>query len=181
MDLSDVKEFLRIDSDMTAEDGLITSMIEAATVWGEKYTNTDFRQKDWIGSFVDVCYSRTETLPFLELKKSPVQSVTSVELASEGSYAAFTGFIRKQRSSYDRLLINESYSLDDSVAYSFRVSFSSGYTNLPLAITEAVKEHIAFLYENRGDAASAGGLGSMSVPKQIKMMYDQFRNRSGYA
>lgn len=181
LSLSDAKAFLKIDADITKDDAIITAMIESATSWGEKYTNKDFRQKDWIASFEDVCYSKFEQYGFLELKKSPVTTVDSVELSADGVYSTFTGFVRKQRSSYDRLLITGSYNLDDSVAYSFRVTFSSGYANLPNPIIDAIKEHVAFLYENRGDAASAGGLNSITVPKQIKMLYDQYRNRSGYA
>ena len=170
--LEDAKAYLRVD---TAKDDLvITDMIHAATEWGELYCSRDFSNKEWIGYFDELCVTNTEPAPFVSLNKSPVTSVASVEISSGGTLSATNNFIRKRRSSYDRLLFSDSVAIDDSVAYTIVVNFTSGYTHLPYALRSCLLQHIAFLYENRGDAPS-------EPTEQIKDMYNEFRHIGGYA
>tara|TARA_R110000851_G_scaffold134568_2_gene269878 strand:- start:2275 stop:2850 length:576 start_codon:yes stop_codon:yes gene_type:complete len=177
--LSVAKAHLRVD--FNKDDTLIQSLIEAAVGWGESYTNMDFSVKEWVASFASPCFTNYETRPYLELKKSPINAVTSLTISSNGTPVASTGFIRKQRPSYDRLLLTEAVVIDDSVAYTYDVSFTSGFTDLPSTHVNAILEHVAFLYENRGDVAADSNLMGMTVPKQIKMLYNSKRNFSGYA
>lgn len=170
--LSDAKAFLRVDT--TADDALITYLIEASVEWGEGYCNRDFRVKDWIGYYSTLCLTNSEPYPFVELSKSPINSVDAVDISVNGLYTATTQFIRKRQNSYDRILFTGTPLLDDSVGYTFKVTFSSGYSSLPNGLKTAILEHVSFLYENRADAPS-------EPPEQIKKLYHRFRNYAGYA
>lgn len=170
--LSDAKSFLRVD--FTKDDSLITSLISSAVEWGERFTNSNFSQHDWEGFYEDVCFTNHEIYGFLPLERSPITAVTSVEVSTSGIFSAITDFIRKQRNSYDRILITQTQDIDDTVAYTYKVTFSSGYATLPDAIKTAILEHVAFLYENRADAPS-------DPPNQIKELYRPFRHVAGYA
>lgn len=170
--LTDAKDYLRVD--VTKDDAVIQDMINAVVEWGELYCNRDFRQKEWIGYFSDLCVTNSEDFPFISLNHSPVTSITSVEVSIGGVYVATNNYIRKRLSSYDRVLFNSSVAIDNDVAYTFRVAFNSGYTNLPYGIRSCLMQHLAFLYENRGDAPS-------EPTEQIKQMYNEFRLIGGYA
>ncbi len=170
--LADAKEFLRVD--FTKDDGVITDMIAAAVEWGEAYTGRDFSNKQWIGYFDNACSDFFEPKPYLKLQRSPATALTSVEISEDGTYAATTDYIRKQKSTFDILLLTKTVTLDDEVAYTFKVTFESGYDTLPDNIKQAILEHVSFLYENRGDAPS-------EPPAQVKNLYAKQKLVIGYA
>lgn len=164
--LSDAKDFLKVSH--TKEDDLIQGLIETAVVYGEKYTARDFSIKTWDCFTNDLCLTG-DALPFIELHRSPLVSIEAIENSVSGSYVANSNFIQKDRFGYSRLLLNGSYpSIDSAVAYTFKVSFTSGYSTLPEGLKTAVLEHINFLYENRGDVPSEN-------ISQIKALYKQYR------
>lgn len=163
--LSDAKEFLRISH--TKEDDLITGLIQSAVDYGELYTSRDFSTKTWDCFATDICYG--DALPFIELHRSPLVSIESVENSVDGSYVSNTNFIQKNRSGYSRVLMTGALpSIDTSVAYNYKVSFTTGYSTIPEGLKTAVLEHINFMYENRGDVPS-------DAIKQIKQLYKQYR------
>ena len=172
--LNEAKSFLRVDN--TLEDSVITSMIEAAVEWGEGYTNLDFRPKNWEGFFSYLCESRQEPFPYIRLAKSPVSGTPTAEISIGGVYTANTDIIYKQYNSKSVVLFTGAAPTDSTVAYTHKITFSSGYAagSLPAGIRNAVLEHISFLYENRGDAPS-------EPTSQIKQLYSRFRNVAGYA
>lgn len=164
--LDDAKAFLRVEH--AKEDALITSLIQSAVVYGELYTSRDFSTKTWDGFFNGLC-SGDDIFPYIELHRAPLQSIESVENSINGSYVAYSDFIEKKDSGYSRILFNGSIpSNDDTVAYNYKVSFTSGYSTLPDGLKTAILEHVSFLYENRGDVPS-------DMIKQIKSLYHQYR------
>ena len=164
--LSDAKDFLKVSH--TKEDDLIQGLIETAVSYGEKYTGRDFSIKTWNGFENDLCFTG-DALPFIELHRSPLVSIETIENSVDGAYVANADFIQKDRFGYSRLLLNGSYpSIDSSVAYTFKIGFTSGYATLPEELKTAVLEHINFLYENRGDVPS-------EHITQIRSLYKQYR------
>lgn len=163
--LADAKLFLRIEHD--AEDALITSLIASAVDYGEKYTGRDFSVKTWDCYSSDICYG--DALPYIELQRAPYVSIQGFNNSVDGSYVDNTNYIIKNKSGYARLLVTgELPNIDTSVAYNYKVSFTSGYSTIPDGIKTAILEHVNFLYENRGDVPSNG-------IKQIKQLYHQYR------
>jgi len=169
LELSEVKNYLRVDN--SVDDGLIQGMIDAAIDFGEKYCNREFSIKTFDGYFSD---------PYcVYLKKSPVQSVTSVQYSKDGVFTAFTDFERVKRSSYDYIRMKSIPDIDIDVTYGFKVQFVAGYPETPPAgLKNAILAHIGFMYENRGDVIAEGGI---SLPPEVKQMYHRYRNIAGYA
>jgi uncharacterized phiE125 gp8 family phage protein len=170
--LADAKAFLKID--FTKDDAVITDMIAAAVEWGEAYTGRDFSTKQWLGFFDAPCADYFEPKPYLPLQRSPLTALTSIDTASAGVYSAFTGYINKPRDGFDHVLLTTNVPIDETVAYTFRVTFESGYATLPANIKQAILEHVSFLYENRGDAPS-------DPPQQVKNLYGKQKLVIGYA
>lgn len=170
--LSEAKAFLKID--FAKDDAVITDMIAAAVKWGEAYTGRDFSNKQWIAYFDDYCNDWSEPKPYLKLQRSPATIITSLEVSTAGVYATSTDFFRKQKSTFDCLLLTTTVTPDTTVAYTYKVTFESGYSSLPDNIKQAILEHVSFLYENRGDAPS-------TPPAQVKNLYAPQKLVIGYA
>ena len=170
--LSDAKDFLRID--FTKDDDIITDMIAAAVIWGQAYTQRDFSLHQWIGHYDRQCNDFSQSRPYLKVERSPLTTLTSVEVSSNGVYAATTDFVLKQRAGFDLVLLTANFPIDDTVAYTFRVTFESGYATLPENIKQAILEHVSFLYENRADAPT-------EPPQQVKNLYAKQKLVIGYA
>ena len=95
--LADAKNYLRLDSDLTADDTLITMLISAARLYAESYTGRSFITQKWqltLDSFpgqMDVGYAPwgvTFSHPgnAVLLEKGPIQSCDSiVYTAMDGS------------------------------------------------------------------------------------------------
>jgi uncharacterized phiE125 gp8 family phage protein len=86
--LADAKNFLRLDSDLTADDTLITLLISAARRYAESYTGRSFITQKWklvLDSFpgwslMGMPYGTTYSHPkqAVIFEKGPVQSVDSI-------------------------------------------------------------------------------------------------------
>lgn len=167
--LNEAKEFLRIRA--SADDTLLTSLILAVTEWGQKYTNRQFGSRQFIGYFAGLKISRSEIYRFLTIRRSPLTEVSQVEIMQSGSYIAFTDYQEKPTSSFARLLFPGVVNCDP-VPYPIKVSFTAGYEDVPEIIKTALKTHLSFLYENRGDAEPDG---KIRVPALTKNLYQPVR------
>jgi len=166
--LSDAKDFLKISSSITKDDAIVQNLINTAVAYGELYTNRDFSIKTWEGFFDNLEYEG-EPYPFIQLNRSPLISVEGLTVSVSGVDGGYTDFVLKRSSGYSKLLFNSTApSIDSTVAYSFKVSFTTGYATLPEGLKTAILEHISFLYENRGDVPS-------DMVDQIKSLYHQYR------
>jgi uncharacterized phiE125 gp8 family phage protein len=174
--LSDAKAFLRIADSITIEDSLISSLIETARVYAERFTNRNFILRDWEGLFPGLQSSKFEPAYYVELSKSPLNDVTDVLWYSSSGYTSTSEYKIKYNSSFSRLLFFEyPGSFPSDTVYKLKVLFKAGYGNasdVPEAIKHGIKEHVNFLYENRGDVQA---IGSETVPEQIKIRYKQYR------
>lgn len=175
--LNEAKDTLRIKASVIADDALVTALISTVVAYGEKFTNRQFVTRTLEGFFAGLQVSRRERYQFIELLKSPFASVTSVEVSVGGVLTAFTDFVVKNSTTYARLLFPNGIdlSVDTDVAYPYKATFVAGYGDAPAVpddIKTALKAHISFLYENRGDAIAEGDL---AVPLETKLLYKQYR------
>ena len=161
---------------MIADDAIITSLIKSATKQGEDYCNRSFVERTFTGYFDSLQQSAHEQHPFVELRRSPLLTLSSVKVMAAAVLVdvASETYQLKPKSSYSRLLFTSAPSADDT-AYPLQVEFIAGYgaaSTVPDDLKTAIKEHVSFLYENRGDALPDGGIG---IPPQVREKYSKYR------
>lgn len=127
------KAWLRID--ISDDDTLITALIKAARIACEKYANQSFIARTVTAKIHNGLGNFT--LPY-----GPVVSITSIK---DGDTIV---------SNYD---VSMPYGSNDLV-----VVYTAGYTTLPADIIVAIKNQVAFMYQNRGDEQKASGLSELS-------------------
>lgn len=177
--LTEAKAFLRQDA--TKDDAIITALIIAARMAGEALTNRVFVTRTIKAQLsCQIVNYRAEHYPFIELHRSPLIAITSIQAFIGGSLTAITP-THKRRSTFDRLLfIDELTTVDVDQPYPYEVVFTAGYgaaADVPNSIKQALLMHVAFLYENRGDTQAVGGV---SVPVEVLAMYQEVKIASGF-
>jgi uncharacterized phiE125 gp8 family phage protein len=174
--LAEAKAWAKIR--VSADDTLITAMLPGIVDAGERYTNRVFVERTFEGFFSGLDASNRETYYFLQLRRAPLVSITSVEVYSDGAYSAFTDYKLKQNNGYSRLLFpNGIADADPNTDYPYpvKVTFVAGYgaaADVPETLKHGIMAHIAFLYENRGDVIAEGGL---RMPLEAKMLYHKYK------
>lgn len=174
--LDEVKDFIKVRN--TKDNAIIQAYIATATEWGEKYTGRDFIQKTYNGFFSALKQSRFESYPFIELAKSPYVSLSSMETVVDGvnTDVSASYYVVKQKSGMTRILFTSSLTADTDVAYPIQCQFVAGYgataDDVPEVIKTALKMHIAFMYENRGDTHAEG---KIRIPAEVKVLYSKYK------
>lgn len=172
--LVEVKEWLKLDAG-TSEDAKLNLLILAATTFCESYTrrtliNTEFKT---IRSFFS---------PAIELRRTLLQSVTSFKYTVDSSLVDVDSALyyptKEKDFSHILLRSNSAYPENgDDIFYGIEIVFVAGYgtasTNVPPDIRVAILNHIAALYENRGDCDKASIL--KALPNAARLLYDAYR------
>ena len=169
------QNFLRIDND--ADIDLITALILAATIQGEKYTNRAFTERVFTGFFSGFKQTQNERYPYIDLRRAPLRALNSVKVMINDVLTDVDAddYQLKETSTFARILFVNTISCDD-VPYPIQVNFDAGYkntvTDAPDDIKTAIKQHLAFLYENRGDVIPEGEIG---MPLEVQAIYSKYR------
>lgn len=169
----------RDDVDVTIDDVLIQELVSAATGLCEKYTNRCFVERTIAGHFASLVESNRQNypLPFVQVRRSPIIAISSVSLFVDGDYSVVVDpadYEIEKTSGFGRLRFREIPNADD-VPYPIQVVFTAGYgaaADVPESIKTAVKQYVAFLYENRGDVAPDGKQG---MPLEIRAILTKYR------
>ena len=171
LDAAETISYLRIDSGVDTT--LIDNLIQAARFWAEDYTNRTFLTTvftlslDGIG-YVDVPlkegfhtgYSDTPSVNYIELPRSPVQSVTSIKSFADDNTAttlAATNYYVDTVRVPARIVLRDggSWPTDLRNANGIEVLYTAGYgasrADIPEPIRVAMLEYVTFMYEHRGD------------------------------
>ncbi len=171
LDAAETISYLRIDSGVDTT--LIDNLIQAARFWAEDYTNRTFLTTvftlslDGIG-YVDVPlkegfhtgYSDTPSVNYIELPRSPVQSVTSIKSFADDNTAttlAATNYFVDTVRVPARIVLRDggSWPTDLRNANGIEVLYTAGYgasrADIPEPIRVAMLEYVTFMYEHRGD------------------------------
>lgn len=153
---ADASEWAR-DID-TTDQTLVESLIEAATDLVESQTNRVFESRTFTGKFDCLNSSKFEPFSFIELRRSPLISVTSVSINGT-TLVEDTDYIVKEKSSFSRILfIVTTDTLDTDLPYPIEVVFIAGYSTVPEDVITAIKQIVLYWYENRGDVSTDGQL-----------------------
>lgn len=168
--LSDAKAWLRIDS--SAEDTLITNLIYSATTYFELTTGRDLINKTYAcypdnfpGNYTSyavlVPYSLYANNSPIQLKKSRVQSITSIQYYKDGVLTTFSSanyYVTKEADNFPWIYLVDGASWPSDVdnrAQAVVITFVAGYgsadTNIPYDIKQCLLQMVDYLYENRGD------------------------------
>lgn len=174
--LTEAKLWCKIDTDLTADDALVTALITAATEICEKYTGRVFMERTIEFSCRYLAVSTFEEYAFVDILRAPFISLTAATVVNDGSPVSIlsdTGIV--DGSGYPRVLVYDVTTLpDDEVAYPYVFTFTAGYgsaSDVPEDIKTAVKEVVNFLYENRGDVEP----GNIKLPLAAKTILNKYR------
>lgn len=171
LDAAETISYLRIDSGVDTT--LVDNLIQASRFWAEDYTNRTFLTTvftlslDGIG-YVDVPlkegfhtgYSDTPSVNYIELPRSPVQSVTSIKSFADDNTAttlAATNYYVDTVRVPARIVLRDggSWPTDLRNANGIEVLYTAGYgasrADIPEPIRVAMLEYVTFMYEHRGD------------------------------
>lgn len=155
VDLAETKLYLKID--YSVEDELLQGLIMSATDILEKYTGRWFVARDAQGRWDRIRVTKQEYYPFIEIRRSPLITLTSLERFHGDQWVVMTedtDYQVKELSSYSRVLLFTNISVDNYQAYPLRASFSAGYgqpIDVPQPIKTAIKQLINYMWLNRGD------------------------------
>jgi uncharacterized phiE125 gp8 family phage protein len=138
------------------EDALITALIVAATEKAEKFTNRVFVTRTITGYLSGLDRSQYEVGYYLELRRAPLGSVTTVKVTEDESLETVSSddYNVKETGGFPRIVFEEVNESPDRVPYPYQVEFVAGYgaaAAVPEAIKAAIMEAVCYWHSNRGD------------------------------
>lgn len=193
LSLQEVKEYLRVDD--ATDERVVQPLIMAARQFAEEHMNRALMQQTFtlmLDAVIDQdqpLYEGMRTAPdlnyyknYIVLPKSPVQSVTSVKTFNDSdeatTMAATKYYVDTQREPARIVLrTGETFPTALRVANAIEVIYVAGYTSaftIPEPIRLGMLQHIAYMYEHRGDMYEAQG-----APTLMKSLYAPYVIHSG--
>ena len=179
--LATAKSYLKVTS--TSDDALIQTLIDAATGFAEGFTRRDFITRtyetfrDFFPNWCDsegyyacgnfpVFTSNTITsftghIGF-ELRRSPLQSVTSVQYLLDNVLTPVisTVFYNTLETDYSEVLTLNNQNWPENadvrlqaITITFITGFGDAAADMPAWVTEGILQHVANMYEDRGDCS----------------------------
>lgn len=189
---SQVKSHLRVEH--SDDDTLIGTLIVAAREFVEEYTGRALMTQtlvlnvDAFDELADPLWEGTRTGPYLNyykdyitIPKPPVVSVTSVKTFDDDDTATTMSSSKYYLDNVREparvvLRTGETFPTALRVANAIQVKYVTGYASagaVPEAIKQAMKQYIAFLYENRGD------VNDNAAPMVVKKLLAPYVVHSG--
>lgn len=191
--LADAKTYLRIDSSNTSEDTLITNLIYSATTYFELVTGRDLINKTYAcypdnfpnsgnGYYALVYNPYWPPNSPIKLKKSRVQSITSIQYYRDGVLTTFSSanyYVTKEADNFPSIyLVNDANWPNDvdnraqAVVITFVAGYGASSDNVPYDIKQCILQMVDYLYENRGDCGGdcsklSPALQSMVLKRKI--------------
>ena len=184
--LQEVKEYLRVDD--STDERIIRPFIETARRFCEEHTGRALMTQTltlFIDAFEDIddpLFEGIRTGPYLNyyknyvvLPRSPVVSVTHVKTFDDSDtetvFAASKYFLDSAREPARIVLrTGETFPTALRVANAIEVKYVVGYTsqfNIPEPLRLGILQHIAYLYEHRGDMYDA----KLPYPPLLRSLY----------
>ena len=184
--LQEAKEYLRVDD--STDERVVRPLIETSrriaeehlgrtlmtttyTLYTDSYDELSYHLWEGIRTGPDLSNYKN----YINLPKCPVQSVTSVSTFNdsdvETTFASSRYYVDNVREP-SRIILRKGETFPSAlrVANSIKVVYVAGYANsyaIPEPVRMGMLQHIAFLYEHRGDMYEAAS----PMPPMIKNMY----------
>jgi len=196
LSLQEVKEYLRLED--ASDERVVQPMITAVRQFAEEHLGRSLMQQTitlYLDTAIDTenpLWEGMRTAPdlnyyknYIVLPKSPVQSVTSVKTYNDSdtatTMAASKYYVDTSREPARIVLrTGESFPTALRVANAIEVIYVVGYASayaIPEPIRLGMFQHIAHLYEHRGDMGEY--LQAREIPAMIKMLYAPYRIHGG--
>ena len=184
--LQEVKEYLRVDD--STDERIIRPFIETARRFCEEHTGRALMTQTltlFLDAFEDIedpLWEGMRTGPYINyyknyvvLPRSPVASVTHVktfdDADTETTFAATKYYLDSAREPARIVLrTGETFPTALRVANAIEVKYIAGYTsqyNVPEPLRLGILQHIAYLYEHRGDMYDA----KLPYPPMLRALY----------
>ena len=184
--LQEVKEYLRVDD--ATDERVIRPYIESARRFCEEHTGRALMTQTltlFLDAFQDMespLWEGMRTGPYLNyyknyvvLPRSPVVSVTHVKTYNDSDEAttfASSNYYLDSVREPSRIVLRTGETFPSSlrVANAIEVQYVTGYTsqyNIPEPLRLGILQHIAYLYEHRGDMYDA----SLPYPPMLRSLY----------
>jgi len=167
IDLTDLKNDIKVDSDLTADDSLIDALITAARRWAE-----GFLGRALITQTIELTLDKWPDGDRIEVPRPPLQTVSSVKYYDQDDTEATlssANYLVDTASSPGRIVLNSGESWPTTAlrpANGVIVRFVAGYgdaaSDVPATMVQAVRLLVGHWYENRLAVASTG-----AVPKEV--------------
>jgi hypothetical protein len=189
LSLQEVKEYLRVDD--ATDERVVRPLILAARQFAEQHmgiaimqqtltleidtaVDTDSPLREGMTTAPDINYYKN----YISLPRSPVISVTSLKTYNDSDTAttmAATKYYVDNSRQPARIVLRtgETFPAALRVANALEVIYVAGYTtafSVPEPIRLGMLQHIAYMYEHRGDMYDAKG-GLPSLMKQLYAPY----------
>lgn len=152
----------------------LTSILEAATIWGENYTGRDFRSNVW-----EIVLDHFPYHNGIILERCNVKSIDSFTFEVEGVPTEFTSdnFQLVERRNFSELVLlpNKSWPQGDESTgklSTIRITFTTGFFSRQEEVNQAIMRHAALLFNNRGDCRNEDSLTADSSSLQF---YNQIK------
>ena len=171
--LQDVKDALKIDG--TADDDFITLLIESATTYAEQVTGRWFIKRtcetyrDHSPSKWGYSEGYYHSLPSWKIRRSPLDSVDSIEYISEGVYTELdsANYYHTTELAYSHILAEPDTSgfphININRMQMWRITFIAGMADdesgVPAWAKTAIMMHVVAMYHNRGDCLCGDATG----------------------
>lgn len=188
--LQQLYDHVRID-DAPEQLAYLNMILSAVTLAAEDYMNINIIYQSW-RTYRDNFQSNV-----IQLRRSPFVSLQGFQISNNGVYVDVDPtiyYISKQQY-YDQIALNMTvanatwpYYLLDSIDNAIKIEFTAGLaadnTTVPSDLQQALLNHAAFLYENRGnnDIAGFGSSGTgeemsglNAIPNLTRLIYDNYR------
>ena len=173
--LDTVKAWLKLDPSVTSQDAILTLLIEAATECAEKISDRTFITTTFL-TF------RNSFRPAIELRRSIFQNLVSFKYTVNSLLVDVDSilFYPTFQTGYSQIIlrVDSEYPTDgDDILQGIQIKFKVGYgddpSDIPSALRIALLNHIAALYENRGDCDMASS--EKSLPSTSRAIYNKYK------
>lgn len=174
VDLASAKAWLRVDDDITKDDTLIQDLLDEALDFGETYTGKSFRERkfDLLIDSLSPCGTR--------LMASVVNAVDQVQYVdADGNVQVLptTDYALRKSSQYWSILPATAQGFPQTQQFNpqpwtISVTTDAKDAQFTRQMKQAMLFHVAYMYENRGDVQSVGGL---DAPQEAIDIYRRYR------
>jgi len=126
--LAEIKEWIKQD-EIAVDDALLSALISGMTKEGEDYTDRTFVQRTFEGYFSGLQCSDEERYPFIQIRRSPLISIASIEISIAESFEPVTEFAIKMNSEFSRVIFSDTSEMTDAdnIPYPIKITFDAGY------------------------------------------------------
>lgn len=194
LDLAATKNYLKIDPGQTADDELITELIATAAIIFESFTGLNLLTQDYEASCTGFPFfiKRQITIGVTEftciqLRKAPLFIFDTICFLENDIFVEWSNteyeVIPGTRSTYPAIFAKTEWPRTDQhprpVKITFTAGFGATFDSIPIPIRTGLLQHIAFMYENRGDCAcdkggAGSGFGMKSLPVTSRLAYSPY-------